>query len=211
MHTRPYPAYYHVHVAGQPATHHVVPAPATAPQFPCRCAAFPDPVQSSPVQGSCYVVSVDEDDHRVLRLVRAVTSSQRARHAPIIMPSFVSLRFAQSGRRPAGARTSLLGESRASHIFAFCLALPLPACTVHPFHSELERKKESLACCLFLPFFPPPSFFSILYYCIVAFNNGAGALSIRLSLLTALPGPPALVSLFAPWPASPAPPPRRST
>lgn len=134
MHTRPYPAYYHVHVAGQPATHHVVPAPATAPQFPCRCAAFPDPVQ-----GSCYVVSVD--DHRVLRLVRAVTSSQRARHAPIIMPSFVSLRFAQSGRRPAGARTSLLGESRASHIFAFCLALPLPACTVHPFHSELERKK----------------------------------------------------------------------
>lgn len=140
----------HVHVACQPATHHVVPAPATAPQFPCRCAAFPDPVQ-----GSCYVVSVD--DHRVLRLVQCAPS--RHLSVPSFVASVVSLRFAQSGRRPAGARTSLLGESRASHIFAFCLALPLPACTVHPFHSELERKKESLACCLFLPFFPhPPSF-----------------------------------------------------
>lgn len=206
MHTRPYPAYYHVHVAGQPATHHVVPAPATAPQFPCRCAAFPDPVQSSPVQGSCYVVSVD--DHRVLRLVQCAPS--RHLSVPSFVASVVSLRFAQSGRRPAGARTSLLGESRASHIFAFCLALPLPACTVHPFHSELERKKESLACCLFLPFFPPTL---LLFHTLLLHSSLQQRcyLSIRLSLLTALPGPPALVSLFAPWPASPAPPPRRST
>lgn len=113
---------------------------------------------SHAVQGSCYVVSVD--DHRVLRLVRAVTSSQRARHAPIIMPSFVSLRFAQSGRRPAGARTSLLGESRAEHRiflpFAWrCLRAPVHGAPI-PFR---VGKKESLACCLFLPFFPhPPSF-----------------------------------------------------
>lgn len=102
---------------------------------------------SHAVQGSCYVVSVD--DHRVLRLVRAVTSSQRARHAPIIMPSFHLLRPLSASALPkvvAGRRAPALAclERAEQSIAYFCLLLGAACvhrCTVHPFHSELERKK----------------------------------------------------------------------
>lgn len=117
---------------------------------------------SHAVQGSCYVVSVD--DHRVLRLVRAVTSSQRARHAPIIMPSFHLLRPLSASALPkvvAGRRAPALAcLERAEHRiflpFAWrCLRAPVHGAPI-PFR---VGKKESLACCLFLPFFPhPPSF-----------------------------------------------------
>lgn len=101
---------------------------------------------SHAVQGSCYVVSVD--DHRVLRLVRAVTSSQRARHAPIIMPSFHLLRPLSASALPkvvAGRRAPALAcLERAEHRiflpFAWRCRCLRARCT-HSIPSWKERKK----------------------------------------------------------------------